>query len=277
MVKKKNYSELGYKDLDADIFADLVNSEQKYRRILELGNDLVIETNKTGKIILVTPSINKMLGYTEDAVLGQGVFDFVYIKDRKKAVDVFKQLFLGGQGVRVAIRVLKNDGSLLWVEANAQVARDDKEKIIGAFAVIRDISQQHKVLRLLKRTNAELNMFKMAAQKAFNHIIITDPDGKIVFANNGVKRITGYDVVEVLGNTPALWGKQMGKDFYMQMWHTIKVERKPFHGEIINKRKNGDLYTAIATVSPIIDPQGGLVGFIGVEEDISHLKPPSKT
>jgi PAS domain S-box-containing protein len=50
----------------------------------------------------------------------------------------------------------------------------------------------------------------MAVQNAFNHIIISDVDGKIIYANNAVERITGYSTKEIIGKTPRLWGGLMG-------------------------------------------------------------------
>lgn len=114
-------------------------------------------------------------------------------------------------------------------------------------------------------------MYRLAVEHATNHIIITDVDGVILFANSGVERNTGYAPVDVIGKTPKLWGGQMDKGYYEQFWRVIKDEKKPFIGQFQNKRKNGDLYWARATVSPILN-QGNLVGFIGVEEDITEVR-----
>lgn len=117
----------------------------------------------------------------------------------------------------------------------------------------------------------ESEVFKLAVQSAFNHIIITDPDGVVLYANSAVERITGYSEREVLGKTPRLWGGLMDEELYKKMWHTIKEEKKPFEGEFRNMRKDGREYFARAIISPIIDNKE-LLGFIGTEEDITHEK-----
>lgn len=114
--------------------------------------------------------------------------------------------------------------------------------------------------------------FRLAVQNAFNHIIITDPDAKVIYANASVQRITGYSNTEVMGQTPKLWGGLMPKEVYEEFWHTIKDEKKVFTGEFRNKRKNGEEYIARAIVSPILDDDGTLLGFIGTEEDITKEK-----
>ncbi|MCA9365217.1 MAG: PAS domain-containing sensor histidine kinase [Candidatus Moranbacteria bacterium] len=116
------------------------------------------------------------------------------------------------------------------------------------------------------------SVFKTAIESALNHVIITDVKGKVVFANDSVERITGFSRQEVVGNTPSLWGRQMPKEFYDKLWHTIKEKKKPFAGEVTNKRKNGQKYIARAIISPILDEENELIGFIGTEEDITKEK-----
>jgi PAS domain S-box-containing protein len=87
-----------------------------------------------------------------------------------------------------------------------------------------------------------------------------------------VENITGYGRQEVLGKNPSLWGGQMAKDFYVKMWHTLSVEKKSFAGEIRNKRKNGESYEARSSISPILDDNGNIIYYVGVERDITKEK-----
>lgn len=64
----------------------------------------------------------------------------------------------------------------------------------------------------------------------------------------------------------------MTLDYYQKMWHTLKVEKKPFEGEINNHRKNGEQYVAYASVSPILDDSGEVEFFVGIERDITIEK-----
>lgn len=111
--------------------------------------------------------------------------------------------------------------------------------------------------------------FKLAIESLTTHIVITNVQGVILYANPGVSSTTGYSHEELLGKTPRLWGGQMDSEFYALFWKTIKEDRKTFKGEVKNRRKNGEDYVARATVSPIII-NGELEGFIGIEEDISE-------
>jgi len=115
------------------------------------------------------------------------------------------------------------------------------------------------------RTLEKLGIFKLAVQNSYNHIVITDPDGTILYANQATQRITGFSQIELIGNSPRLWGGQMPAIFYRKLWKCIKEEHHPFIGECMNKRKNGALYRAHITITPMMREDGALVGFVGLE------------
>lgn len=125
-------------------------------------------------------------------------------------------------------------------------------------------------IELAKQMTQDLQKYKLALDSASNHIVITDINGVVVYANKSVQNLTGYDLSEILGKTPRLWGGKMGKDFYENFWNEIKTHKKVFSGLFSNRRKNGEIYSAQATVSPIIKEDGELVGFVGVEEDVTN-------
>lgn len=118
----------------------------------------------------------------------------------------------------------------------------------------------------------EHGVFRLAVQYAYNHIIITDTDAMILYANQATQRITGYSQQEMIGSTPRLWGGQMQQEFYARLWKTIKQDRQPFIGECTNRRKNGELYRAHVTISPIKEGDGTLIGFVGIEEEIQEKR-----
>lgn len=116
-----------------------------------------------------------------------------------------------------------------------------------------------------------VEIFKLAVESSFSHVVLTDVNGIIVFVNAGAEKITGFTRSEMVGQTPRLWGGLMDKNFYSNLWQTIKVEKKPFEGVVVNRRKNGEFYQAVARISPILDKSDNLIGFMGTEEDVSKI------
>lgn len=132
-----------------------------------------------------------------------------------------------------------------------------------------------KVIQKERKFSEDLNKFRLATDNASDHIVITDSDGIIIYANKAVKKITGYDPEEIINKKAGaknLWGGLMPKSFYKKMWHIIKDEKKTFYGEITNKRKNGEKYISAVSVSPVLDDRGELVYFVGIERDVTKEK-----
>lgn len=122
----------------------------------------------------------------------------------------------------------------------------------------------------LKEQRNELKKFQLAADRSFSHLIITDANGVIMYANPAAERNTGFSRAEMYGNTPRLWGGQMPKEIYDDLWRTIKVERRDFVGEFQNRRKDGSTYIAAANIAPLLDESGEVRYFVGIERDITQ-------
>jgi len=126
--------------------------------------------------------------------------------------------------------------------------------------------------RLQRAREREQNRLRLA-DNVFTHthegITVTDKDGNIIEVNDAFCRITGYDRSEVLGRNPRLLqsGKQ-GPEFYTALWHTLK-SRGYWQGEIWNRRKSGELYAELLTISAIHDDAGRPLNYVGIFSDIT--------
>ena len=135
------------------------------------------------------------------------------------------------------------------------------------FNVLEDMSESEGEL---KQKTDELDKFRRAVDSSFDHVIISDLNGKILYANHAAELLTGFTKEEMIGQTPALWGKQMPPEFYETFWRTIKIEKSPYAGELTNCRKDGTKYLTTLRVSPILDDHGDISFFVGVERDITE-------
>lgn len=98
-----------------------------------------------------------------------------------------------------------------------------------------------------------------------DQVVITDYDGVIIYANENIKNVTGYEIHEIIGKRPSLWGGQMSKEFYKELWKVIKTDKKSVLVRVKNKRKDGTIYDAHLRISPVLDTQGNIQVFIGIE------------
>ena len=103
-------------------------------------------------------------------------------------------------------------------------------------------------------------------ERMIEQVIITDKDGKIIYINEAVQETTGFTLHEAIGKTPSqLWGGQMNKDFYFDMWNKIKNKKESVKLTIKNKKKNGEPYNVELLISPIFSVNGDILFFIGIE------------
>jgi PAS domain S-box-containing protein len=118
----------------------------------------------------------------------------------------------------------------------------------------------------------ELRKFSRAVEQSGNAIIITDINGKIEFVNPAFTIKTGYSPAEAIGKNPRILnsGKQ-SSDFYQKMWNTLN-RGEVWKDEILNKRKNGEVYWALETISPIKDKEGKTTHYLAIQEDITERK-----
>ena len=101
-------------------------------------------------------------------------------------------------------------------------------------------------------------------------VIFTDTGASILAVNSGFTRITGYTAEEVVGRNPrVLQSGVQERDFYEEMWRTLRTTGR-WRGEIINRRKSGELYPELLSISAVRNAGGGITNYIGVFSDLSE-------
>lgn len=125
----------------------------------------------------------------------------------------------------------------------------------------------------LEKYMEEIKPLKAGFDLVQDHVVITDENGNILYANKAMERNTGFSVDEVMGRNPGdLWGGKMPREFYERMWDTVKNEKKPFVGEVRNVRKDGTEYWQALHISPVLDEKGEAKFMIGIEPNITDRK-----
>jgi diguanylate cyclase (GGDEF)-like protein/PAS domain S-box-containing protein len=128
--------------------------------------------------------------------------------------------------------------------------------------------QRARLHRALHDTQLGASVFRHAQEG----ILITDAQGRIVDVNQSFSRITGYRRDEVLGRSPRMLGSgRHDKAFYQQMWQSLLTAGR-WHGEIWNRRKSGEVYAEVLTITALYDDHGALQHHLAVFSDITAQK-----
>jgi len=123
---------------------------------------------------------------------------------------------------------------------------------------------------LLEKNRAEL---QAAALKAMaNAVMITDQTGTVNWVNSAFEQLTGYAFTEIVGqSTRLLKSNQNSPLLYEEMWRAI-LAGNIWRGELINRRRDGSVYTEEMTITPVQDGKGEITHYIAIKMDISDRK-----
>ena len=233
--------------------------------LTENSLDAVAVISSEGLIQYVSPSAKQVLSYEASELVGRQVFDFVHVDDRSAAHDALHNAIENPNSrVSIEVRFLRRDQTWCYLEVFGQSHLDNPE-VAGVVLNSRDITDR-------KRTQHRLDLLSAALEAAHNAIIITDTSGIIAWANPAFSRLSGYSLPEVQGKNPRfLKSDCQDRDFYEQLWNTIR-SGEVWHSEMINRHKDGHLYTEECTITPVRDAQGEIKHFIAVKQDISERK-----
>jgi len=123
-----------------------------------------------------------------------------------------------------------------------------------------------------KELEESFRMYYLAVEQSTSSIYITDKKGLIEYANPHFTKMTGYSSEEIIGKNPRIFksGKQSDA-YYKNLWETI-ISGQAWHGEIINRYKDGNEVYAMTSISPIKNEEGNISHFVSVTEDITQLK-----
>jgi PAS domain S-box-containing protein len=208
-------------------------------------------------------NIQSLLGYSLEEVLAPDWWiRNLHPSDRMRALGGISKL-AGSEAFGQEYRFLRKDRVAVWLRDEMRFAEGDggEAEIVGTLT---DVSERKKV-------EVELSLKSAALEAAANAIIITDRDGIIQWMNPAFGRLTGYSRSEAVGKAPGvLIGSGMqGDQFYRDFWDTI-LAGQVWQGQLVNKRKGGELYTEEMTITPVLDEAKRVSRFIAIKNDVTE-------
>ncbi len=229
---------------------ELRASEARFHNIVTLSSDGIIIVDGVGLIRFVNPAAESLFGRKAKELL-EGHFGFPIVSGQTTELDIVQK---GNKQTIVEMRVVATE----W------------EGKAAYLATLRDITER-------RHAEQELRKLYRAMMQSPAIVMITDVRGTIEYVNPKFTETTGYLMAEVLGKNPGiLKSGQTTPEEYKQMWVTITAG-KEWHGEFINRKKNGELYHEAASIAPVVDFDGRITHFVAVKEDITERKHAEET
>jgi PAS domain S-box-containing protein len=240
-------------------------SEGQYRLLFEnmtqgfALSEVIVDSNgnpEDYRFISVNPAYERSTGFKAKNIIGKTIKE-VMPSVESHWINTFGRVAITGESIHY-----ENYASALSKYFDTWVFSPQK----GQFAVLSsDITERKK---------AEQQVLKLSKgiEQSPAIVVITDVDGSIEFVNPRFTEVTGYTFHEAVGQNPRLLNSGYhNKDFYIELWDTIK-SGNDWRGELRNKKKSGELYWESASISPIKNEKAEIVNFIAIKEDITERK-----
>ncbi len=162
-------------------------------------------------------------------------------------------------------RFLRPNGEIRTLEARGHVLRDDDGRPVRMIGTNMDITER-------KQAEDELKKLSQAVEQSPVSVVITDLNGTIEYVNPKFCQVTGYSYEEAIGQNPRiLKSEQNPSEVYEELWETIKAGDE-WRGELLNKKKDGELYWEAVSISGIKSIDGAIAYYLAVKEDITARK-----
>jgi len=245
---------------------ELAGMSARLRATLEATADGILLVDRQGVIVNMNRQFSRLWEIPESLLLARDdAAIFAHIAGRLR----------DPQAYRRRIAAIRPDGDEDTVdhffladgrvfECKSRPARQDG-LIIGRVYSVLDITEQ-------QAAKARLQLAASVFTHAHEGIMITDLDGRIVEVNDTFTRITGYSREEALGaGTHLLSSGRQGPEFYAAMWKELRTRGK-WHGELWNRRKDGELYVERLSIATVRDSDGVAQHYVALFSDITDLK-----
>jgi len=264
-----------------ELLTYIESEKNSFSTIMENTKTNLAFLDRDFKFIAVNSSYCRGSGFAEKELIGKQYFALF---PNEEAQNIFKKVRDTGKPIeffshpsffkdRPWLGITYWDWTLAPVKNENGAVTGLVLSLLDVTDRIRNEKELEKHSMELEELTTELKKVNLAVENASDMIFITDPDGKILFANKATANILGYAPETVIGKRPSFWGNRMSKDFYENLWRTIKVNKSRFSGEINNVRNNGEEFTAEVNIAPILNDTNELLYFVCIERDVTeHAK-----
>ena len=257
----------------------LRDSEQRYRMLAESISDVIFSTDNQLQLNYVSPSVQAVLGYEVDWIFDNGWHStianpaqltgiYALVERVNRALndpEQLEQLRTQLPNQLFLFDCLRADGRKIPIELRLVLVWDDQERFEGILGVGRDISQQ-------RRAEKDLRMAATVFEHSTSAILITDPAGYIVQANEAFSRVSGHAVADVLDQLPSMLTVDEHQEAHLRYVLKQLNQRGTWEGEVWLKRRNGEHYPAWVGITAVLDDEGDLASYVCFFTDISERK-----
>jgi PAS domain S-box-containing protein len=233
--------------------------------IVDSSDDPIMAKDLQGTILTWNGAATRIFGYQPEEIVGASVLSLIPPELHHEQEDILRKLRAGERIEQLETIHVKKTGERFPVSVTISPIRDDNGRVIGASKIARDISERKR----LEETRARLAAIVESADDA---IIGKDLNGIIRSWNSGAARMFGYSALEIIGTSVRRLIPDDLQYEEEQILAKLRTGERIEHYETTRKKKSGELVQISATISPIRDESGRIIGASKIARDISDRK-----
>ncbi|MBN1958589.1 MAG: EAL domain-containing protein [Desulfuromonadales bacterium] len=238
---------------------------QRFEQIMSTSTDLIAFFDKNHRFLAANNVYADYFDIAPDEIVGRHAAEIIGQERYNGLLHFQKQVFDEGQTINLTTWADYPVAGRRYVKITLTPYLESNGRVSGFVSRTRDITEKAE-------QDARLKLSAKVFESTTEGIAITDPAGRILTVNHAFCEITGYAEEEVIGQTPSLLKSgRHDSDFYQQMWQQLSRTGR-WRGEVWNRRKTGEIYPELLTISSIKNDDGDVVNFVGVFSDITSLK-----
>ncbi|TRZ55681.1 MAG: EAL domain-containing protein [Rhodocyclaceae bacterium] len=241
-------------------------SAEQLRLIYDTASIAIFAANEQGNLTHANRRMAEMFRCPLEQLIGREYVTLVHPSERDASRQNLLAALTGAiTSVNMERRYRREDDSEFWGHLTASQRRGPQGNMAGMVGAIMDITDR-------KQAEARLQLAANVFTHAQEGITITDAAGNIVDVNDTFTRITGYSREEAIGMNPRiLKSNRQDPEFYAAMW-TELTSKGHWSGEIWNRRKNGEVFAEMLSISAVSDADGKPQHYVALFSDITSLK-----
>lgn len=243
---------------------DLRQSEARFRDLAEQSSDWYWEQDEQFRFTQMSVGVSRKSGIDYSATLGKTRWELPIQGVSEAEWAAHRALLERHEPFRdFTYQIHTPDGGLRWFAISGRPIFDAAGRFTGYRGTGSDITER-------KHAEIQLRLAATVFENSREGVTVTDAEQNIISVNRAFTEITGYTEAEVLGRNPSLLqsGRQ-DRAFYAAMWQAI-VRDGYWSGEIWNRRKNGEVYPELLSITVVRDETGKPLRYIGVFTDITE-------
>ena len=248
----------------------LRESVANLRSVFENMQDCFYRTDAEGKVIMVSPSVLQLFGYTADEFIGRLATSFYANPDEREKL--LSELKKNGKITDFQVTLQKKNGKLFYVSTNSAYWYNNGN-IAGVEGVFRDITKHKLAEEALKQSEQRLALH---FQQTPLGVIEWNLNFEVIKWNPSAERIFGYTELEILGKHSFILVNNIAKEHVDKIWQSLLERKGGTRSTNNNVRKDGKIILCEWYNTPLIDKNGQTVGVASLVEDITEQKEAAK-